>query len=149
MLKNKRNDLLYLLNIIEYIEKINLYSNNLLNPETLYEENEQMNYNAILSLLTQIGESSTKISEETKNEYTYPWKDVIGLRNRITHDYSGINIYIVFETIRNSLPSLKRKVIQIIIEGINSSAFDEAELISAKESKFYSHIDFKTLNSKL
>lgn len=149
MLKNKRNDLLYLLNIIEYIEKINLYSNNLLNPEKLYEENEQMNYNAILSLLTQIGESSTKISEETKNEYTYPWKDVIGLRNRITHDYSGINIYIVFETIRNSLPSLKRKVIQIIIEGINSSAFDEAELISAKESKFYSHIDFKTLNSKL
>ncbi|TGM35447.1 HepT-like ribonuclease domain-containing protein [Leptospira biflexa] len=142
MLKNRKNDLLYLLNIIEYIEKINLYSNNFENPEILYETNDQMNYNAILSLLTQIGENSTKLSDDTKNEYSYPWKEVVGLRNRITHDYTGINIFIVFQTIKYSLPSLKEKAYQIIQEGISDAVFDKAELLSAKESNYYSHLEF-------
>lgn len=145
MLKNRKNDLLYLLNIIEYIEKINLYSNSFENPETLYETNDQMNYNAILSLLTQIGENSTKLSDDTKNEYSYPWKDVVGLRNRIAHDYTGINIFVVFQTIRYSLPSLKQKAYQIIQEGISENLFDKFELLSAKESNFYTHVDFKNI----
>ncbi len=145
MLKNRKNDLLYLLNIIEYIEKISLYSNSFENPETLYETNDQMNYNAILSLLAQIGENSTKLSDETKNEYPYPWKDVAGLRNRIAHDYTGINIFIVFQTIKYSLPSLKEKAYQIIQEGISENIFDKSELLSTKESNYYSHIDFKKL----
>lgn len=145
MLKNRKNDLLYLLNIIEYIEKISLYSNSFENPETLYETNDQMNYNAILSLLTQIGENSTKLSDETKNEYSYPWKDVVGLRNRIAHDYTGINIFIVFQTIKYSLPSLKEKAYQIIQDGISENIFDKSELLSTKESNYYSHIDFKKL----
>ncbi|MCW7503536.1 HepT-like ribonuclease domain-containing protein [Leptospira paudalimensis] len=145
MLKNRKNDLLYLLNIIEYIEKISLYSNSFENPETLYETNDQMNYNAILSLLTQIGENSTKLSDETKNEYPYPWKDVVGLRNRIAHDYTGINIFIVFQTIKYSLPSLKEKAYQIIKDGISENIFDKSELLSTKESNYYSHIDFKKI----
>lgn len=145
MLKNRKNDLLYLLNIIEYIEKISLYSNSFENPETLYETNDQMNYNAILSLLTQIGENSTKLSDETKNEYPYPWKDIVGLRNRIAHDYTGINIFIVFQTIKYSLPSLKEKAYQIIKDGISENIFDKSELLSTKESNYYSHIDFKKL----
>ncbi|MCG6142703.1 DUF86 domain-containing protein [Leptospira mtsangambouensis] len=145
MLKNRKNDLLYLLNIIEYIEKISLYSNSFENPETLYETNDQMNYNAILSLLTQIGENSNKLSDETKNEYPYPWKDVVGLRNRIAHDYTGINIFIVFQTIKYSLPSLKEKAYQIIKDGISENIFDKSELLSTKESNYYSHIDFKKL----
>ncbi|TGM57278.1 DUF86 domain-containing protein [Leptospira biflexa] len=142
MLKNRKNDLLYLLNIIEYIEKINLYSNSFENPEILYETNDQMNYNAILSLLTQIGENSTKLSDDTKNEYSYPWKEVVGLRNRIAHDYTGINIFVVFQTIKYSLPSLKAKAYQIILEGITENIFDKLELFSAKESNYYSHLEF-------
>ncbi|EMJ85440.1 DUF86 domain-containing protein [Leptospira meyeri] len=145
MLKNRKNDLLYLLNIIEYIEKINLYSNSFENPEALYETNDQMNYNAILSLLTQIGENSTKLSDDTKNEYSYPWKDVVGLRNRIAHDYTGINIFVVFQTIKYSLPSLKQKAYQIIQEGISENLFDKFELLSAKDSNFYTHVDFKNI----
>ncbi|PJZ59554.1 DUF86 domain-containing protein [Leptospira adleri] len=142
MLKNRKNDLLYLLNIIEYIEKILIYSRFAESPEKLYDSNDQMNYNAILSLLAQIGENSNKLSDETKIKYSYPWKDIIGLRNRIAHDYTGINIFIVYETIKNSLPDFKSKSIQIIRDGLKDFSFDNSELDSAKNSNFYSHINF-------
>ncbi len=105
-----------------------------------------MNYNAILSLLTQIGENTAKLSEDTKNEYVYPWKEVVGLRNRIAYDYTGINIFIVFETIKNSFPSLKGKAVKIIQDGLKDLIFDISELHFAEESNFYSHIDFKEIH---
>lgn len=142
MLKNKKNDLLYLLNILEYTEKIFLYSKFAGDPESFYNSNDQLNYNAVLNLLTQIGENCGKISDDTKNEHSYSWEKIIGLRNRIAHDYSGINVFIVFDTIRNSLPGLKNQIIKILREALNASVFDNTELESAKQSRFYAHVDF-------
>ena len=54
MLPNEKNDLLYLLNILEYIEKIWKYTEKTNDAEELFELNEQMNLNASLSLLANV-----------------------------------------------------------------------------------------------
>jgi uncharacterized protein with HEPN domain len=69
MLPNEKNDLLYLLNILEYIEKIWKYTEKTNNAEELFELNEQMNLNASLTLLVNIGENALKMTERLKNEY--------------------------------------------------------------------------------
>jgi len=69
MSPHKENDLLYLLNILEYSGKIWKYTENIANAEALYELNEQLNLNASLTLLANIGENVSKISEELKQEY--------------------------------------------------------------------------------
>ena len=69
MLPNERNDLLYLLNILEYIGKIWKYTRGVKDAENLFELNEQMNLNASLTLLVNIGESVSKITEGLKQEY--------------------------------------------------------------------------------
>ena len=69
MLKNKKNDLLYLLNILESIIKIQLYTADTQDAEAFYQLNDQLNFNASLNLLTNIGESVTKISSDLKEEY--------------------------------------------------------------------------------
>jgi len=51
MLPSEKNDLLYLLNILEYIGKIWKYTEKINNPEELFELNDQMNLNASLTLL--------------------------------------------------------------------------------------------------
>ena len=60
MSPHKENDLLYLLNILEYSGKIWKYTENIANAEEFYEYNEQLNLNASLTLLANIGENVGK-----------------------------------------------------------------------------------------
>jgi uncharacterized protein with HEPN domain len=69
MLPNEKNDLLYLLNILEYIGKIWKYTEKINDAEELFELNEQMNLNASLTLLVNIGENVSKTTEGMKKDY--------------------------------------------------------------------------------
>jgi uncharacterized protein with HEPN domain len=146
MLPNEKNDLLYLLNILEYIGKIWKYTEKINNAEELFELNEQMNLNASLTLLANIGENVSKTTEEIKNEYpNVEWQKIKNFRNRIAHDYAGIDLAIVYEIITNDLKVLKPEIEKIIKEKIKQEIFDIEEIKISKESKYYDHIDFKEI----
>ncbi|MDR0517297.1 MAG: DUF86 domain-containing protein [Fibromonadaceae bacterium] len=145
MSPHKENDLLYLLNILEYSGKIWKYTENISNAEELYEFNEQLNLNASLTLLANIGENTGKISEELKQEYQdIEWQSIKNFRNKIVHDYAGIDIDIVFEIITEDLRKLKPKIEHIIDKKIEQKIFNIDELNLAKKSEFYKYIDFST-----
>jgi hypothetical protein len=61
---------IYLLNILEYIGKIQKYTKEINSPEELYEINDQLNFNDSISLLANIGENVSRISGELKAEYS-------------------------------------------------------------------------------
>jgi uncharacterized protein with HEPN domain len=146
MLPNEKNDLLYLLNILEYIGKIWKYTENTNNAEELFELNEQMNLNASLTLLANIGENVSKTTEELKNNYpNIEWKKIKDFRNRIVHDYVGIDMAIVYEIITNDLKTLKPEIEKIIKDRIKQKIFDIEEIKISKESKYYNHIDFNEI----
>jgi len=143
MSPHKENDLLYLLNILEYSGKIWKYTENITNAEEFYEYNDQLNLNASLTLLANIGENVGKISEELKQEYQgIEWQSIKDFRNKIVHNYEGIDIEIVFEIITQDLRELKPKIEQIIAKKIEEKIFSIDELNLAKESEFYKYIDF-------
>ena len=58
--------------------------------------------------LMQMGElAKTSLSEELKREVTeVPWHQIYGPRNRIVHGYDGINMRIVWDTVRQDIPAL-------------------------------------------
>lgn len=69
--------------------------------------------NAILLNIIQIGEKLNKIkSEELKS--ILPIKEAYSIRNRITHDYDGINLIIVEQIVAEELPLLKNTIINIL-----------------------------------
>jgi uncharacterized protein with HEPN domain len=143
MLPNEKNDLLYLLNILEYIGKIWKYTEKTNNAEELFELNEQMNLNASLTLLVNIGENVSKTTEELKNDYpNIEWQKIRDFRNRIVHDYVGIDLAIVYEIITNDLKILKPEIEKIIKERIKLKIFDIEEIKISKDSKYYKNIDF-------
>ena len=58
--------------------------------------------------LFQIGELANGLSVEFTKEYNkIPWKQIIGMRNRIVHGYDTINLEIVWNTANESIPELK------------------------------------------
>ena len=64
--------------------------------------------------LLQIGEYTTKLSNDFCKKYSnIQYNAMRGLRNRIVHDYSGINLNIVWETLSIDIPNLKIDLIII------------------------------------
>jgi len=146
MLPNEKNDLMYLINILEYIGKIWKYTEGINDADELFEKNEQLNLNASLTLLANIGENVSKISEKLKQEYSYiEWKQIKEFRNKIVHDYIGIDLVIVYETITNDLKTLNPEIEKIIKEKIKLNIFDIEEIKACKESNHYKYINYKNL----
>ncbi|MEW6203125.1 MAG: HepT-like ribonuclease domain-containing protein [bacterium] len=65
-----------------------------------------------------IGEASRNIPDEVKHKYQdVDWSGIIGLRNRIAHEYFGVNLTIVWSIIEQELPGLKEQMKHILTEG--------------------------------
>ena len=75
-------------------------------------QSDPMRVEACVFNLMQIGElAKTALSDETKNQIvTIPWKQLYGMRNRIVHGYSGVDMRIVWDTIHDDLPSLLNEI---------------------------------------
>ena len=56
-----------------------------------------------------IGEASKKVpSEYRKIHFEVPWKEMSGMRDKLVHDYIGVDIEVIWKTIKEDLPALKK-----------------------------------------
>jgi uncharacterized protein with HEPN domain len=91
--------------LIEYIDKVFGYTKDT-NMRT-FSENTMM-LEACVFCLSQMGELVTNMDDEFKKEYSkIPWSNIASLRNRIVHDYEGVNVLLIWDIIENDLPDLK------------------------------------------
>jgi len=62
-----------------------------------------------------IGEAASKLSKECFAEFSrVPWKNIIGMRNRLIHAYYDINLDTVWSTVTEDLPPLVEELEKII-----------------------------------
>jgi uncharacterized protein with HEPN domain len=62
---------------------------------------------ALIKAIEIIGEAAGQLSEETKTELSnIPWRNIIGMRNRLVHAYFDINLDILWKTVIDGLPPL-------------------------------------------
>ena len=72
---------------------------------------------ALVKEIEMIGEAATQISEEFRASHPdIPWATIRGMRNRLIHAYSDVNIGLVWSTVVSDLPELART-----LEGLRSS----------------------------
>ena len=61
-----------------------------------------------------LGEAARNIPEAIRQKYpAIPWKNIMGIRNRLIHEYFGIDISTVWETIRTDLVTLKSSIAEM------------------------------------
>ena len=136
-------DLVFCLRIIECISKIKLYASDFDSPLDFFNSNNQLNFNATLNLFSQIGENITKISKELKSQYnSVPWQKVKNFRNRIIHEYTGIDFSLTYQIIEENLPEFEQNIYEIIINEIKNGEFDIEDLKVAVGNQYYQNIDF-------
>ena len=64
-------------------------------------------YDATLRNLELIDEAATRIPEGVRDAYSeIPWRTIIGVRNRLIHEYLRIDNDVVWDTVRNDVPAL-------------------------------------------
>lgn len=70
------------------------------------EDNEILT-DSVLFRLSQITENLGKLSDDFKNTHCdIPWNFIRGMRNRIVHDYGGVDLEKIYDTVKNDLPKL-------------------------------------------
>jgi uncharacterized protein with HEPN domain len=111
---SKRTPQLLLDDILTSCERILDYTKNL-----SYDEFEADNktVDAVIRNFEVIGEAANLIPEELKDRYTeIDWYRIRGFRNRIVHDYFGVDLQIVWKIIHDQIPSLISAITAILNE---------------------------------
>ena len=148
MLPEEKKDLFHLLGILESAGKISDYSKGIETADEFIKTQNQMVYNACLTLLTNICEELDKLSAETKSKLTkLDLRAIKGMRNRIVHDYQNLDSYIIFDAIQKDLPPLKETLYEVISAGLKNNIFDREDFNISKDSEFYKDIDFSRIES--
>jgi len=106
------HDLTHLLYILECITKI---EKAIAKKTKKTFKNSGIIKDGVLYNLQTMSESTQKVSKNLKlMESTIPWSDIANFRNKLVHNYLGIDIEIVWNVIKKELPKLKKRVVKMI-----------------------------------
>ncbi len=113
-MKNKIADRERLLHIQDSIKTIEEFTNDITYKQ--YNEDYKLRL-ALVKLLEIIGEAAAGITKETQEKFNeVEWTILKSVRNVLVHEYFGIDYKIIWNSIKNNIPTLKEKVDNIIKE---------------------------------
>ena len=108
----KRDDTVYLHHILDAIGVIESYTKGMTENEFL---SNSMAHDAVVRQMEIIGEAARNISDEYQRKHPkLPWAKMIGIRNKIIHEYFNINYAIVWDTVKDDLPVLSKSIKKIL-----------------------------------
>ena len=72
---------------------------------------------AVVRALEIVGEATKRLPSSLRDQYpAVPWKEMAGMRDRITHGYDTIDLQIVWNTVKQDIPCIRPLLQQILAE---------------------------------
>ena len=104
----KRDDTVYLQHILDAIAKAQTYLIDVDEASFLVKSIVQ---DGVIRQIEIIGEATKRLSIDVRS---VPWEDIAGMRDKLIHDYFGVDLDMVWLTAINDLPKLQEEVIGIL-----------------------------------
>ena len=102
----------YLEDIAQAIYDIEIFVGNLTYKEFITDRKTSL---AVIRSLEIMGEASKKIPSSIRNKYpSIQWKRISGMRDKLIHEYFGVDNEILWQVIKKDIPVLKKKIMKII-----------------------------------
>jgi uncharacterized protein with HEPN domain len=99
-------DEFYRKHILESIDKINKF---IIGVNYDKFEEDDLIRSAVIRELEIIGEAAGRFSNEFKEKYKQiNWSEIVGMRNKLIHDYFDVDYSIIWKTIIDDLPKLEK-----------------------------------------
>ena len=113
---SKRSDIDLIKDVRVSIERICSYTQDMEYSEFIQDYKTQ---DAVIRNIEVMGEATKSLSEKTReSNHDIPWKNIAGTRDKLIHDYFGINIDIVWNIAYIELPKLL-PIINTILQKMN------------------------------
>ncbi len=98
----------YIQDILDSITDIDEFTEGMSFEEFL---SDKKTVNAVIRSLEVIGEAAKKIPDTLRDKsQDIPWKKIAGMRDKLIHEYFGVDLDIVWKTIQDEMPSLRDAV---------------------------------------
>jgi uncharacterized protein with HEPN domain len=99
---------LYLRHMLDAISRIEAYTRNMTCEQFLASDLHQ---DAVIRQIEVIGKAAKKTSSELRAARPeIPWRDVAGMRDKLIHDYFGVDLDAVWDTAQKDIPALKTQL---------------------------------------
>lgn len=109
---SRRDDGVYLRHALDAIGKIESYIRNV-DRNTFHRDS--LVQDGVVRQLEIIGEAVKRLSPEIRERHAHiPWKRIAGMRDKLIHDYFGVDLEAVWKTAKEDLPVLKREIAGIL-----------------------------------
>lgn len=104
-MKGQRSYIDYVKDTLEAIEKAKMFVEGMSYEE--FSRDDKTVY-AVLRALEIVGEATKKIPQDEKEKYTeIPWREIAGIRDKLIHDYFGVNLLVVWKAVSEDLPMIE------------------------------------------
>jgi len=104
----------YLQDILDSVNDIEIFIEGMNFQEF---EKDRKTVNAVVRSLEIVGEAAKKVPDEVKEKYTdIPWKNITVMRDKLVHEYFGVDEEIVWKVVSEEIPALKPLVQKLFDE---------------------------------
>ncbi|MBP9151170.1 MAG: DUF86 domain-containing protein [Flavobacteriales bacterium] len=107
-----KNPLVYIRHIQDCIVQIMEYTSGMTQEEFLKNRLVQ---DAVIRNFEVIGEATKNLDEDFRKKYPHvEWKKMAGMRDKLIHDYIGVDVWAVWRVVENVIPDLQVQILKIL-----------------------------------
>jgi uncharacterized protein with HEPN domain len=107
-----RKDETYLRHILDAIADMERFMEGV--SKASFVKNREKQY-AVIRAFEIIGEATKSLSKDLrKNNPQVPWKTIAGMRDKLIHQYFGVNIELVWTVVQENIPQLRKEIKKIL-----------------------------------